>query len=166
MARPQSIGSFIALPRCARLAYVLRQQLQTFLSFLEHGKTRFQDVLKLAVFHDRNKFRFERSNDGDIVEKLILHIRLIKGCAAQFGQLLLVLICRSSQRFAEFVIVRTNIGFAQHCGRPLFQGHVILQRIACKNSNRAIGRLLCDEVSGGDVGLLGCGEKMSRLEIS
>ena len=70
-----------------KLAYEL---LSIVLMLFEKRKAVFQQALELAVLHGRNQRRFERSNDRQMVGNLVLGVSLVKGCAAQFRQLLLL----------------------------------------------------------------------------
>ena len=71
----------------------------------EQCEPALQQALDLAVLRRWNERRFERSNNEYVVSELILSIRLVKGCAAQFREVLRVFGPRARQRLADGVIL-------------------------------------------------------------
>jgi head-tail adaptor len=55
---------------------------------LEQCEAALRQAAELAVLRRRNQRRFQRSSNEHVVSELILRIRLVKGCAAQFRKIL------------------------------------------------------------------------------
>ena len=68
-----------------------------------------QQALDLAVLRRWNQRRFQRPSNEHVVSELILSIRLVKGCAAQFREVLRVFGPRARQRLADGAILWIDI---------------------------------------------------------
>jgi hypothetical protein len=72
---------------------------------VEQCEPALQQALELAVLRRWNQRRFQRPNNKHVVSELILSVRLVKGCAAQFREVLPVFGPRARQRLADGVIL-------------------------------------------------------------
>ena len=75
----------------------------------ERCEPALQQALDLAVLRRWNQRRFQRPSNQHVVSEFILSIRLVKGCAAQFREVLRVFDPCAGQRLADGVILWIDI---------------------------------------------------------